>query len=162
MTEIERAEDEFAQAFETTFARLQVCLEEACASERDWSLKVAAAIVAGLGFAAAEPEAAQLLSNGALAQGVDGIDRHERLIAYLGEGLAPGREERPEGERLPDITERAMAGGVVMLVAERVDRGREQELPAIVGEAIQFILTPYLGAAEARSLGARFNPPAPS
>jgi hypothetical protein len=161
MTEIERAEGEFARAFEATFARLQVCLEEACASERDWSLKVAAAIAAGLGFAAAEPEAAQLLTNGALAQGVDGVDRHERLIAHLSEGLAPGREERPEGERLPDITERAMAGGVVMLVAERVDRGREKELPAIVSEAIQFVLTPFLGAEEARRLGIQFNPSGP-
>jgi hypothetical protein len=46
-----------------------------------------------------------------------------------------------------------MAGGVVSLVAWRLGRGRERELPAIAGEAIQFVLTPYLGAQEARRIG---------
>jgi hypothetical protein len=145
--------DDFANAFEAAFARLQVCLEEACATAGDWPCRIAAATRAGLGFAAADPAAAQLLTNDALAHGSDGIARYERLIAYLSAGLAPGREQRPGGGRLPDITERAMAGGVVSLVAWRLGRGRERELPAIAGEAIQFVLTPYLGAQEARRIG---------
>jgi hypothetical protein len=47
-----------------------------------------------------------------------------------------------------------MAGGVAMLVAQRLDRGAASELPALAPEAIQFVLTPYLGAAEARRVGA--------
>jgi hypothetical protein len=90
------------------------------------------------------------LTNEALAHGPEGIARHERLIAYLRKGLALGRQERPENDRLPGITERAMASGVVMLVAQRVDQGRAAELPALAPEAIQFVLTPYLGAEEAR------------
>jgi hypothetical protein len=140
----------FAQAFEAAFARLHVVILTAVHGQVGWPARVAAAVRAGLAFAAADPAAAQVLTNEALAQGVDGISRHERLIAYLGDGLAPGRAERPEGERLPEITEYAMASGVVMLVAQRVDRGKEEELPAIAGEAIQFVLTPYLGGEEAR------------
>jgi hypothetical protein len=146
--------EDFASAFEAAFARLQVRLEEACAGERDWPHRIAAATGAGLHFAAADPAAAQALTNEALAHGADGIARHERLIAYLREGLAPGREQRPEGERLPGITEHAMASGIVSLVAQRLDRGKESELPAIASEAIQFVLTPYLGAEEARRMGA--------
>jgi hypothetical protein len=40
-----------------------------------------------------------------------------------------------------------------MLVAQRVDLGRAAELPTLAPEAIQFVLTPYLGAAEARRVG---------
>ncbi len=116
----------------------------------DWPAKVAAGVRAGLEFAADDPAATQLLTNDALARGAEGIARHERLIAYLRERLAPGREERPENERLPDLTERATASGVVMLVAQRVDQGKARELPALTPEAVQFVLTPYLGAKEAR------------
>ncbi len=154
MNQTKNSPEDFAQAFEAAFASLQIQIEEACATQSGWPRKVAAAIGAALRFAAADTGAVQLLTNEAMAHGRDGIARHERLIAYLCEGLVPGRAERPEGERLPDIIERALASGVVMLVAQRVDRGKEKELPAIAGEAIQFVLTPYLGADEARRIGA--------
>ncbi len=154
MTEPATSQDDFARGFETAFARLQVLIERACATQSEWSGKVAAAIDAALDFAAADPAAVRLLTTDALAHGVDGVTRHERLLAYLREGLAPGREQRPENDRLPEITEQAMASGVLMLVAERVDRGRAGELPTLAGEAIQFALTPYIGAEEARRVSA--------
>jgi hypothetical protein len=145
--------DDFAGSFETAFAGLQIALLEACGQEDAWPAKVAAGVRAGLRLAAAEPAAAQALTNDALAGGTDGIARHERLLEYLGEQLQRGREEGPGGEHLPDSTERAVAGGVVMLVAQRLDQGKAKELPALAPEAIQFVLTPYLGAAEARRVG---------
>jgi hypothetical protein len=156
MNQTQNAPEDFAEAFEAAFARFQVVILTAARGEQSWPGKVAAAVRAGLDFAAADPAAAQTLTNDALAHGRDGIARHERLIAYLSEGLVPGREQRPEGERLPEITEGAMASGVVMLVAQRVDRGKAEELPAIAGEAIQFVLTPYLGADEARRIGTEY------
>jgi hypothetical protein len=150
-------QQQFTSAFEGAFAGLQVELEEAWAGQLAWPLRVAAAVGAGLRFAAADPGAAQTLTSEALAAGPEGIARHERLISYLRAGLALGRRARPENERLPDITEHAMASGVVMLVAQRVDQGRAAELPALVPEAIQFVLTPYLGAEEARRVAARFG-----
>jgi hypothetical protein len=146
-------EEDFPAAFEAAFARLQVTILEACGRENRWPEKVAAGIRAGLEFAAADPEAAKLLASEALTHGRDGVARHGRLVTYLGERLLPGRAEQPDGERLPEITERAMAGGVVALVAQRLDLGREGELPALAPEAIQFVLTPYLGAEEARRIG---------
>lgn len=152
---------QFASAFEGAFAGLQVELEEAWATQFAWPLRVAAAMRAGMRFAIANPDAAQTLTNGALAAGPEGIARHERLIAYLCAGLALGRRERPENDRLPEITEHAMASGILMLVAQRVDQGRAGELPALAPEAIQFVLTPYLGAEEARRVATRSHPSAP-
>ncbi|HXV06331.1 MAG TPA: hypothetical protein VFP23_10555 [Solirubrobacterales bacterium] len=90
--------------------------------------------------------------NEALAEGRAGYARYDRMIAHFGEQLLPGRLLRPDGEHLPEITERAMAGGLAMLVAQRLDLGRAAELPALAAEAIQFVLTPYLGTEEARWL----------
>lgn len=142
--------DDFASEFESAFARLQVRIEEACGIDAGWPDRTAAAIRAALEFAAADPRAAQLLTSEALARGQDGFARYDRMLAYVGGLLARGRSQRPEAERLPEITERAMAGGLASLIAQRVDQGSEADLPALAEEAIQFVLTPYLGAEEAR------------
>jgi AcrR family transcriptional regulator len=149
-----RQPDNFAFAFDSAFAALQVRIETACAAEPEWAERVAAGIRAAFEWVAAEPAAAQLLTNDALAGGSAGFERYERMIAYVAELLAPGREQANRGGRLPEITERAMASGVAMLVAQRLSLGQEAELPAIAGEAIQFVLTPYLGSAEARRIAA--------
>jgi hypothetical protein len=145
-----RQPGDFGFAFDSAFAGLQVRIESACAGAGDWPEQVAAGIRAAFEWVAADPAAAELLTNGALAAGVPGFERYERMVAYAAELLAPGRERAKHGERLPEITERAMASGVAMLVAQRLSLGQAAELPSIAGEAIQFVLTPYLGSAEAR------------
>ncbi len=154
MGEGARQADEFASAFDAAFAELQVRLESACAGEADWAAGVSAGMRAAFAWVAAEPRAAQLLTNDALAGGSPGLERYERMVGYLAGLLAPGRALASHGENLPEVTERAMASGVAMLVAQRLSFGRESELPGIAGEAIQFVLTPYLGTEEARRLAA--------
>lgn len=150
MNETTQHPDDFANRYEAAFARLQVQVETACAAETDWPAQVAAGIRAALRFAAADPASAQVLTNDAMASGREGYQRYERMIAHFGERLLPGRALGLEDERLPEITEKAMTGGLAMLIAQRLDFGRHAELPTIAAEAIQFVLTPYLGAAEAR------------
>jgi hypothetical protein len=154
MEEIADFPEGFAAAFEAAFARFQVRVEETCAGRPGWVLGIAAAIRAGLEFAAAEPNAADTLTNRALGAGGDGIARHRRLLAYVAEALAAGREECPHGGELPQLTEQALAGGLAGLVAERLATGREAELPALAPQAIQFALTPYLGLEEALRIAA--------
>lgn len=145
-------QDDFPRAFEATFARLQVVVEEAYVSRVAWPAQVAAAIRAGFEFAANDPTAAGLLTNEALAHGRDGIARYNRLIDYAAGLLAPGRDESPEGALLPEILEYAVASGIATLVAQRVDQGRASELPELVPDAVQFALTPYLGSEAARQI----------
>ncbi|MDX6610591.1 MAG: hypothetical protein QOF85_2516 [Solirubrobacterales bacterium] len=145
-----RQPDDFAFAFDSAFAQLQVRIEAACAATSEWPAGVTAGTRAAFEWVAAEPVAAQLLTNDALAGGSAGFERYERMVSYVAELLAPGREQASHGERLPEITERAMASGVAMLVAQRLSLGQQAELPALAGEAVQFVLTPYLGSAEAR------------
>jgi hypothetical protein len=146
--------DDFANAFERAFARLQIRVETACATEVDWPAQVAAGVRAVLVFAVAEPAAARALTNDRPGRRRAGYARYERMLAHFGEGLLPGRELRPEGGRLPEIVEKSMTGGLALLIAQRLETGREAELPALAPEAIQFVLTPYLGAEEAGRVAA--------
>jgi hypothetical protein len=161
MEDIGRSPDGFAIAFEASFARFQICVEGACGGRENWPSGVAVAIHAAFELAAADPEMASTLTNEALAAGPDGIARHRRLLAYVAECLIPGRERRPDGPELPQITEQALAGGLVGLVAERVARGGAAELPALAPQAIQFALTPYLGAGEAKRIATSAARPSP-
>jgi hypothetical protein len=152
MGEGARQPDDFAVAFDSAFAALQVRVESACAGAGGWPAGVAAGIRVAFEWVAEEPRAAQLLTNDALAGGSAGFERYERMIAYVAELLALGRDQAEHGERLPEITERAMASGVAMLVAQRLSMSREGELPELAPEAVQFVLTPYLGSDEARKV----------
>lgn len=146
--------EEFTTAFEGAFARLQVVLETACAGRGPWFERAVGAIRGALEFAAAEPEAANVLTNEALTAGVDGVQRYERLMAYIAGLLEGGRAESPHGDELPPTTERSIAGGVAAIVGNRVGRGRPGELLDLTSEIIQFVLTPYLGTAEAKRIAA--------
>jgi hypothetical protein len=150
MREVGDPQDGFAGDFESAFARLQVQVETACAASLPWTLRVGEGVRRGLRFAASDPAAANVLTNEALAQGIDGLERYDRLLDYLAGLLEPGRETSPHGSLLPGVTERAIAGGVATIVASRVDRGREAELAGMAAEMVQFVLTPYLGTDEAR------------
>lgn len=147
-----RQPGDFAVDFDAAFAELQVRIESACAGERDWPAGVAVAIRAAFEWVAAAPDSAQLLTNDALAAGRPGFERYERMVGHIAELLGPGRAQAAHGERLPEITERALASGVAMLVAQRLSLGRGGELPELAAEATQFVLTPYLGGIRARQV----------
>lgn len=144
--------EEFASAFEAAFARLQVLLETACVGGGTWPERVGIAVQRTLDFAVAEPDDARVLTAGALANDVDGVERYERLMAYVAGLLESGRAESPNGPGLPETTERSLAGGVATIVANRVERDRGAELSGLTAEVVQFVLTPYFGTPEAKRL----------
>lgn len=143
---------DFAAAFESAFARLQVSVEEACATEADWPRGVAAAIRAAFAFAAARPADVSVLTNEALMEGPGGVARNRRLVAYVARLLEAGRELGNDPAPFPAVLERAIAGGIASVVAHRVAIGSERELPGLASDAIEFVLTPYLGAEKARQV----------
>jgi hypothetical protein len=156
-----RHPDDFASAFEAAFARFQVRVEEACVESISWADGMSAAIRATLEFAAAEPGAANVLTNEAMAAGRKGSARRERLLSYAGEALAGGRRLEGGAADLPRLTEHAVAGGIAALIAGRLATGRADELPGLAPQAIQFALTPYLGAEEAKRIAIAADPTGP-
>lgn len=146
--------DDFARSFEAAFAKFQVVVETAYAAEPDWPLQAAAAIRAVLEFASEDPIAAQTLTVDSLAQG-GGHFTHGHPVERLAGLLAPGRDAHPDGEALPDLLEGALAGGILMLVVQRLEIGDADALRALIPDAIEFALTPYVGRDRARDVATR-------
>jgi len=147
--------DDFANRFDAAFADLQLALADPCGRRAEWPARVAAAIVAALEFAAADPVAARVLTVDALAQGDYGIYRHQRLIDHCAELLGAGA---PEDPRRPQATELGVVGGIVYLVTRRLLQGKEASLGLLAPDLIQFALIPYLGLEGATSWARRHRP----
>jgi hypothetical protein len=147
---------DFARDFETAFAKFRVAVETAYAAEPDWPLQAAAAICAALEFAAEDPIAAYTLTVDSLAQG-SGHFTHRGPVECLAGLLAPGRDAHSEGEALPNLLEDALAGGIFMLTVQRLEVGDAGTLPALIPDAIEFALTPYVGRDRAHDVAAAMS-----
>jgi hypothetical protein len=147
MDDFPQPPDDFAHAFESAFARLQVAVLEACARARPWPAQVAAAIETALAFAAADPAAARVLLVRAPVERPDGPGRHLRLVECFAELLAA---EAPRDRRRPASAAEAVVGGIAVIVADHIRADDPQALPALLPELVELALVPYLGRAEAR------------
>lgn len=145
-------EECYLAALDTSIERLTPLLTEAYQSEAEWPLQVRAAIAAALDFFAAEPEVARLCAVEPIVAGPEVARRYERALDSLVPYLRRGRELRPGSESFPETTERGVLGSMNSLVARKISAGEAADLPDLLPNLVQFALTPYLGAAEARKI----------
>lgn len=138
-----------ARKFDSAFAGLQVAILDACGREAEWPDQVAAAIRAGLRFAAADPAAARALTVEALAEGGEGVRRQQRAIDYCAELL---RAAVPDDDRRPPLTERLLVGAAFSAAADRVYAGDAEGLAGIAADLVELVLLHYLDAEEATRL----------
>jgi hypothetical protein len=80
-------------------------------------------------------------------------DRYRSGFELVVPYMRPGRELRdPSAEALPESMERGLMGGVNNLFGLHFFGDRADELPGVLPDLVQFVLTPYLGPAEARQI----------
>ena len=139
-------------AHEEVFTRLTSHIYRACASRLDWPRRVAAAVRAGIDFAAESPEEARLLlfeSLGADPQlAAHVLASNDHLVGLL----RGGREHSAQAMALPDLTERALIGAITSIAGNRLMQGQIDRLRDLEPELVQLMLTPYVGAEEARRI----------
>jgi AcrR family transcriptional regulator len=145
-------EECYIAALDSTIARLTPLAVDAYQSEQSWPLRIRASIAAALDFFAAEPEMARLCAVEPFVAGPEIARRYELAIDSLAPYLRLGRELREGSEAFPEPTERGLLGSMNSLVARKVSAGEAESLPQLLPDLVQFALTPYLGAAEARKV----------
>ncbi|HWW66893.1 MAG TPA: TetR/AcrR family transcriptional regulator [Solirubrobacterales bacterium] len=136
-------------AHRDVFERLVALIFRACAAERQWPLKVRAAITDSFALMVAEPGAGRLLTLNAVATDMEVARQVIDSNAHLAALLRDGRRQTPLGPTLPDLIEEGLIGALSAIVTGRLlDRGVEglAELPP---ELVQLVLTPYVGVEEA-------------
>lgn len=148
----ETIEDCCIAAFEHGIEEVRPVLEEAWASEAEWPRRVRASLAALLEEFAELPDLARLLTAEPFVAGPEIARRHKAAIEQLVPFLREGRSLRADPGALPDSAERGFLGAVDSMIARHVVAGEGEALPGLLPDLTQFLLSPYLGAAEARRL----------
>ncbi|HYQ77533.1 MAG TPA: hypothetical protein VEP91_00300 [Solirubrobacterales bacterium] len=128
------------------FANLEAAMLNACAGEEEWPAQVAAGICAGVDYAIAHPEVAEVLALEPRRES-DTLNRYEGIIGRLTGFL---RVKAPQMERFPGSTDEALVAGMVGLVGDHLRIGRLDRLEELRPELVLLTLLPYLGFGEAQ------------
>lgn len=144
-------EECFAAAFDVVFAHLRTVMADAVALHKDdWPRQVAAAIEATLDFFAAEPELARLCLVESPSAGPELQRRFSQVASVLGPSLRAGRSMREASRDMTDSTEQSLVGTVGAKLNREIALNGPERLPELLPDLVEFVLTPYLGAEDAR------------
>lgn len=136
----------FDAALERTVSRVEDAYEREAGP---WTDRVGAGLGALFAEVAAHPNVARACMVEALTAGTKGVARHEEALKRFAPFLRPGRELNPRQAELPETLEETLAGGVLWVVNQRLVGGEADKIRALLPEALEFLLRPYVGEEEA-------------
>jgi AcrR family transcriptional regulator len=144
-------EECFLELFDTVMVGAQRTMDAALAEERDspWPQQVTAALRALFNVFLADPRIARATIVEAPTVGPIIVERYERAMKGLVPLLRRGRELSANPDELPPTLEDTLAGGVLWAAYQRLIIGEIDHIEALLPEAIEFVLRPYIGEADA-------------
>jgi len=144
--QFENKEECFLETYELAGSWFCERVERAAGGEGEWPVRVRAGLTEALGLLMANPALSHLFSLDVSQAGRAARACQEACLGRLATMLRAGREQ---SEALPEELEAMLLGGALTTVARYVDTGRAKRLPDATGQLLQYLLIPYLGAAEA-------------
>jgi AcrR family transcriptional regulator len=144
----------FIAAYEAGIDQIRERVVAACegSATAAWAQRLRSAVDALLQLFAAEPALASLVLVEGLRAGRGVYDRYqaaiESFVGYLQDGAPPA----PAGEGVADATGEAVVGGIASMLGRRVVAGEAERLNELFPEILEFALSAYLGAEEARRI----------
>ena len=147
-------EDCFLAASEYAVESALARVVDAAAKFDDWPDKASAGIAAFLRYVAGEPALARTCIVEALSAGPAAVERYERSIQAFVPFFQLGRKVSPKGEGLPETLEETIVGGIFWILYQRIIMGQVEQIEGLLGELVEFSLTPYLGAEVAKRVAA--------
>jgi AcrR family transcriptional regulator len=151
----ENREDCLLACFAEAEGEVRQRIAEAEAEASDWPEQVRAALVAFLGFVAANPALARTCLVESVSAGPAALESYEGALQSFAPLFRGGRGFRDAEGELPETLEDMIVGGVVWMVRQRLLRGEVEQLPELLPTMLEFALAPYLGEARAAEIAAR-------
>ena len=143
-------DEAFLALLDAAIERTLYVVEEAYDREDGpWPDKVGAGLGALLRIAVEHPSVARACLVEAPTAGPQAAARREAAMRHFLPMLEPGRKLNPRGDSLPANLEETLAGGVLWVINQRLIGGEAEQLRALLPEALEFLLRPYVGEQEA-------------
>lgn len=144
----------FLVAYDTAADVLARRIAGAFEAQEAWPNRMRAGLTAMLESLAVEPQVARLALVDVGSAGPRAQRRYRAALQRMTPFFDEGRDFAPGGRRLPANTSRMAIGAVTGLVADEIEAGRADRLPALLPEILFATLVPYIGpAAAAREAG---------
>jgi AcrR family transcriptional regulator len=113
-----------------------------------WPLQVRRRLDSLLAVFAANPDLVRFAWIAPLRAGEQIAGQHHRLLELVRQTLVAGKPDK--GLRQPSpIVEQSLVGGMMALIAARVEAGEGSELPGLLADLVEMFLAPFLGRADA-------------
>jgi AcrR family transcriptional regulator len=153
----------FLELFDRTMERSQERIDAAVAADpgAPWPGQVVIALRTLFETILEDPLIARATIVEAPTVGPAIIGRYERAMTLLSPLLRHGREFKTASAVLPVTLEDTLAGGVFWSAYQRLIGSEVERIEALLPEAIEFVLRPYLGEAEAAQWAGRARAEAP-
>jgi AcrR family transcriptional regulator len=143
----EGKEEVFLTTFDAAVEETVRRIEEACGKvEGGWDERLEAGLRAFLGYVAEEPALARMCMIEALSATPAANRRYEDAVRRFVEMTA---QTAPRDDRLPETIEETLVGGVAWIVYQKIRRRETDKALDLLPELTDFMVAPYLGAAEA-------------
>jgi AcrR family transcriptional regulator len=144
----------FFAAYEAAVEKIRKVIVDSCLAQKkaDWAIRVRDGISALLAFLAADPALASISLVEGLRAGRGVYDRYQAAVESFVPYLRDGAPATPDGSPVPAATDEAVVGGIASLLGRRVLAGEAEQIDKLAPDVLEFALTPYLGATEARRI----------
>lgn len=143
----EGKEEVFLAAFDAAVDEAMRRVEEDCAKvEGGWEERIQAGLAAFLAYVAEEPALARMCMIEALSATSAASKRYEDAMQRFVELT---KRTVPRDDRLPETIEETLIGGVAWIVYQQIRRRETEQATDLLPELSEFMLAPWLGAAEA-------------
>jgi AcrR family transcriptional regulator len=142
-------EECYGEAFDAIGLYLTETLSAAGSGESTWDARVRARLAALLEAFAANPDLVRFTLIVPLRTGEQIAVRHRLALERILQVIAQDAPEDGSFRRPSPAVEQALVGGMMALIAHKVERGEGEDLPDLLPDLVELYLTPYLGRAEA-------------
>lgn len=139
-------EDCFLQVYDRIVEEGRGRIQAAIPPDAPWGKQVAAALQALLEAIEASLLAGRIALVEVQTAGPVALARYEETIDRAIPLLARGREESPVGDELPRRLEEAVVGGLAWFLQQRIVLGEFRGAEAHLGDVLEIVVEPYLGA----------------
>lgn len=141
-------EDCFIAAYTTVMQGMLGAVAGGFASvdpDSDWVQRLRVAIGSLFGFIGSNPVAARVGIVEAFGAGSEARNHYQESVSAFFPFLDEGRQESPNGDRIPPETARLVVGGISALMYRRASEGEAGKLGEDMPAAIYLATVPYLG-----------------
>jgi AcrR family transcriptional regulator len=136
----ESKQDCFLATFDVIAAEVGERVGRAYREPEDFRAQLVAALATAMGLVVEEPTAARLAVVESLTLGAAGVAHRERGSRALEAILSQSFERSPSAREVSPLTVRAIAAGIRGVIYRRLRTGRQEELPGLVEELVDWAL----------------------